>query len=128
MPRSRAVDLATRANTWVWTATLGTPSPSSSDVNPTTVGLQELQSPTPRMAALPSAAIFLRMSRSSTQLSLGDNRTALATLDQAPSPFKLGAGVRMAHGGLAAIALDLILAAKCNCLEVPWRRPQEFPQ
>ncbi len=160
---------------------------SNSDVNPTTVGLQELQSPTPRMAALPSAAIFLRISRSSTQLSrgvmtwrldrrqmlgeplpqllherrgiieqaidqidnlaveagrtrrqalaghfrriatrivnaqelghaflilLGDNRGERANLDQAPSPYKLGADVRTAHSGLAAIALDLILAPK----------------
>jgi hypothetical protein len=43
---------------------------------------------------------------------LGDNRRALMTLDQAPYPFKIRAGVRTAHGGLAAIALDLILALK----------------
>src|SRR5580704_5781302 len=54
----------------------------------------------------------------------GDNRRALATLEQAPSPFKLGADVRTAHGGLAAIALDLILASNCNCLEMPWPTPE----
>jgi hypothetical protein len=43
---------------------------------------------------------------------LSDDRTELVTLDQAPSPFKIGADVRTAQGGLAAIALDLILASK----------------
>jgi hypothetical protein len=43
---------------------------------------------------------------------LGDDRSEPVNLDQAPYPFKIGAGVRTAHGGLAAIALDLILASK----------------
>jgi len=50
---------------------------------------------------------------------LGDDRRQLANLDQAPSPYKIGAGVETAHGGLAATLLDLILASKIIS------RPQE---
>ena len=46
-------------------------SASSAIANPTTVGLQVLQRPTPRIAASPSATIFARMPGSSTQLSRG---------------------------------------------------------
>ena len=71
MPFASAVARASRAKTWVWMATLGTPASSSAIANPTTVGLQVLQSPTPRMAALPSATTFGAHSGSSTQLSRG---------------------------------------------------------
>jgi hypothetical protein len=43
---------------------------------------------------------------------LGDDRREPANLDQALSLYKIGAGVRTAHGGLAATVLDLILASK----------------
>src|SRR5580692_2092981 len=45
---------------------------------------------------------------------LSGDQAARPNLDQASSPFKIGADVRAAHGGLAATALDLILAANCT--------------
>src|SRR3990167_3262800 len=71
MPLACATDLTRRANTWVCTATVGTPLFSRAMANPTTVGQQVLQSPTPKIAASPSAAIRFRISGSSTQLSRG---------------------------------------------------------
>src|SRR6516162_1156488 len=71
MPFASALARASREKTWVWIATLGTPLASSDIANPTTVGQQVLQSPTPRIAAAPSAAILARMPGSSSQLSRG---------------------------------------------------------
>ena len=79
-----AVARQRRANTCVCTATDGTPSSSSAAASPTTVGLQVLQRPTPRIAASPSAAIVARISGSSAQVSFGlmvrtfDRRQVLA--------------------------------------------------
>ena len=71
MPMDSAVALQSRWKTCVCTATEGTPSCSSAAASPTTVGLQVLQRPTPRMAASPSAAIASRISASSDHVSFG---------------------------------------------------------
>src|SRR5215831_18290813 len=71
MPLAVAVARATPTKTSVCTATLGTPASSNNIASPTTVGLQVLHKPTPRIAPSPSRATLARISASSTQLCRG---------------------------------------------------------